>query len=96
MWRTATAAEIATCLAHWREMTPVQEKAVYPEVTPPLTVRREAVEENTGEKFSFDERLHAYADFVPDLQPGACDARTRALADVCLALLNSNEFAYVY
>jgi mono/diheme cytochrome c family protein len=94
--RTATAAEIATCLAHWREMTPVQEKAVYPEVTPPLTVRREAVEENTGEKFSFDERLHAYADFVPDLQPGACDARTRALADVCLALLNSNEFAYVY
>ena len=94
--RPATAVEIAACLAHWREMTPLQEKAVYPGETPPLTVRREAVEENTGEKFSFDERLHAYADFVPDLQPGACDARTRALADVCLALLNSNEFAYVY
>jgi mono/diheme cytochrome c family protein len=94
--RSATAAEIATCLAHWREMTPLQEKAIYPGETPPLTVRREAVEENTGEKFSFDERLHAYADFVPDLQPGDCDARTRALADVCLALLNSNEFAYVY
>jgi len=41
-------------------------------------------------------RLHANADFVPDLQPADCDARTRALADVCLVLFNSNEFAYVY
>jgi hypothetical protein len=58
-------------------------------------VRRDAVEENTGEKFSFNEKLHAYAEFVPDLQPADVDARTRALADVCLVLLNSNEFAYV-
>lgn len=94
--REATDAEIATCVEHWRSMVPVQEKAVYPEFKPPLTVRREAVEENTGEKFAFDEKLHAYADFVPDLQPGDCDARTRAFADVCLALLNSNEFVYVY
>ena len=36
------------------------------------------------------------ADFVPDLQPADVDARTRALADVCLVLFNSNEFAYVY
>ncbi len=63
---------------------------------PPLEVRREAVEENTGEKFSFNETLHAYADFVPDLQPAAVPPHARALADVCLALLNSNEFAYVY
>ena len=54
------------------------------------------VEENTGEKFSFREKLHANADFVPDLQPSAVDPHTRALADLCLALLNSNEFAYVY
>ena len=63
---------------------------------PPLEVRRDAVEENTGEKFSFNEKLHAYADFVPDLQPADVPTRTRALADVCLALFNSNEFAYVY
>ena len=49
-----------------------------------------------GEKFSFNEKLHAYADFVPDLQPADVPSHTRALADVCLALLNSNEFAYVY
>jgi mono/diheme cytochrome c family protein len=94
--REAEDDEVGTCLGHWRSMVPVQEKAVFPKFQPPLTVRREAVEENTGEKFAFDEKLHAYADFVPDLQPGDCDARTRAFADVCLALLNANEFVYVY
>jgi hypothetical protein len=63
---------------------------------PPLEVRRDAIEENTGEKFSFAEKLHACADFVPDLQPADVDARTRALADVCLVIFNTNEFAYVY
>jgi hypothetical protein len=57
---------------------------------------REAVEENTGEKFKFTEKLHAYHDFVPDLKPSDVDAETRALAEVCLVLFNSNEFAYVY
>ena len=31
---------------------------------PPREVRREAVEENTGEKFSFTETLHANADWL--------------------------------
>ncbi len=56
---------------------------------------RQAVEENTGEKFTFTERLHAHADFVGDLHPADCDARTRGLAHVCLVLLNTNEFAHV-
>jgi hypothetical protein len=94
--RPAKPGELTTCLAHWREMQVVQSKARFTTDPPPLTVRREAVEENTGEKFSFNETLHANAEFVPDLQPADCDARTRALADVCLALLNTNEFAYVY
>ena len=60
------------------------------------STRRDAVEENTGEKFSFNEKLHAYSDFVSDLQPADVSLHTRGLADVCLALLNSNEFVYVY
>ena len=62
----------------------------------PLTIRRDAVEENTGEKFSFNEVLHSNADFVPDLQPGDVDVKTRALAELCLVLFNANEFSYVY
>lgn len=94
--RSATAEELKLCLNHWREMESLHAQDV-PKFTPqPLAVRRDAVEENTGEKFSFDEKLHSNADFVPDLQPADCDARTRALADVCLSLINTNEFIYVY
>ena len=57
---------------------------------------REAVEENTGEKFTFTEQLHAYETFVPDKKMADVDADTRGLAEVCLVLLNSNEFAFVY
>jgi mono/diheme cytochrome c family protein len=88
--------ELRTCLAHWREMEGIQKTAKLEPARPPLEVKREAVEENTGEKFVFSEKLDAYTEFVPDLQPTDVDARTRALADVCLVLLNSNEFAYVY
>jgi hypothetical protein len=93
--RAPSAEEKRDCLAHWRETTPRVQTAPAT-AKPPLEVRRDAIEENTGEKFSFSETLHGYAEFVPDLQPADVDARTRALADVCLVLLNSNELAYVY
>jgi hypothetical protein len=59
-------------------------------------VVREAVEENTGEKFRFTEPLESAADFVPDLEPADASPVVRGLTEVCLVLLNSNEFAYVY
>ncbi len=88
--------ERAACEKHWQEMQSIEKQRELTAAKPPLVVRRDAIEENTGEKFSFDETLHAYEDFVPDLQPHEVDAQTRALADVCLAILNSNEFVYVY
>jgi hypothetical protein len=94
--RPPSAEETQSCLAHWRDIEALLGSEKPTTQKPPLEVRRDAVEENTGEKFSFNEKLHAYAEFVPDLQPADVDARTRALADVCLVLLNSNEFAYVY
>jgi mono/diheme cytochrome c family protein len=88
--------EKAACMTHWQQMEKKQAAVVIATPKPPLSVNRDAVEENTGEKFSFQEKLPGYAEFVPDLQPADCDARTRALADVCLVLLNSNEFSYLY
>ncbi len=94
--RPPTADERQSCLAHWREIEVLLgDQAPRPQ-KPPLVVRRDAVEENTGEKFSFNETLHANADFVPDLQSADVPVHIRAFADVCLALLNANEFAYVY
>ena len=94
--RPAKAEELAACLAHWRAMESVQSKSKLTTAKALLEVRRDAVEENTGEKFSFNEKLYANADFIPDLQAAEVDARTRALADICLVILNTNEFSYVY
>lgn len=94
--RVANAEEIALCLEHWRDIESSMGDEPQVKSKPPLEVRREAVEENTGERFSFNEKLHAYADYVPDLQGSDVSRHTRALADVCLSLFNANEFAYVY
>ena len=94
--RAPAAAELASCLRHWDRMTERHRSITFVKPAPPRAVVREAVEENTGEKFTFTERLGLAADFVPDLKPADVDAETRALADVCLVLLNANEFAYVY
>ncbi|MCF7788160.1 MAG: PSD1 and planctomycete cytochrome C domain-containing protein [Prosthecobacter sp.] len=94
--RLPSAAEKTTCTTHWQAMVSKQTAIAFKQPQPPLSVKRDAVEENTGEKFSFHEKLPGYADFIPDLQPADVDAQTRALADVCLVLLNSNEFVYLY
>lgn len=93
--RPPTAEESSACVNHWDERLPmVTEPHQVP--TPPKEVRRDAIEENTGERFSFVERLYAYDDFVPDLSGEVITAEARALADICLVLFNTNEFVYVY
>ncbi len=93
--RKPTAEELKLSLIHWQNVLAFVDEAP-PVDKPPLEVRREAVEENTGEKFAFSEKLYANADFVADLQPAEVDQQTRALAELCLVLLNSSEFSYVY
>lgn len=88
--------EVKEFLSHW-QATERSLPEVAPEPkTPPLEVVREAVEENTGEKFTFVERLFSNEDFVPDLQPADVDRHTRAFSDLCLVILNCNEFVYIY
>jgi mono/diheme cytochrome c family protein len=94
--RIPSTEELQACLSHWANMKARHDQLTFAKIEAPKEVVREAVEENTGEKFRFTEKLHAYKDFVPDLKAADVDAETRALADVCLVLFNSNEFAYVY
>lgn len=95
--RQPTKTELELCLAHWHEIESLlPEQAPAATNLPPREIVREAVEENTGERFTFREKLHANAEFIPDLQPAAVNRHTRALADICLVLFNSNEFVYVY
>ena len=88
--------ELSRLLSHWHAIEatlPADAEAWEPW---PTTVEREAVEENTGDVFRFSETLQKAGEFVPDLQPSAVDRHTRALAVICLAIFNSNEFVYVY
>ena len=84
-------AHIAKALAHHRANEPVQ-------VEPPKYVIRQMVEEMTGLDFWWVEDLDIYSSnaYVPDLKPWDVKPHTRALAELCLVLFNSNEFVYVY
>ncbi|MGB0549023.1 MAG: PSD1 and planctomycete cytochrome C domain-containing protein [Limisphaerales bacterium] len=82
---------IAKMLAHHKATSPVKDE-------PPKYVIRQMVEEMTGLDFWWVEDLDIYSsgDFVPDLKPWDVKPPTRALAELCLVLFNSNEFVYVY
>lgn len=88
--------EVQAMLAHYHQLLPHHQTHTPPPFQYPTELIREAVEENTGERFTFTETLHAYHDFIPDPQPSDATAETRTLAEIALVLLNSNEFVYVY
>ena len=62
----------------------------------PTRITRSLVEELTGQSFEYEEILPVFDNYVPDEKPADVSANTRALADLCLLLFNSNEFIYVY
>lgn len=94
--RAATEKELASLLNYLQEMQQYHGKHKPEEVAYPTQVVRSLVEEFTGQPFEFVEKLNVFEDYVPDAKPWTVDADVRALADVCLLLLNSNEFLYVY
>ena len=94
--RVPNKSEAGDALQLWKETTKEQANRNPKPRTYPTEVIRSANEENTGQTFTFVEKLFEYQDYQPDLQPHQVDARTRGFADLCLALLNANEFLYVY
>ena len=93
--RDASAVETEICLAHIARQTE-HHRAHPPTPTElPKTIRRGMVEELTGEMVHWDEDLSSLADYQRDLMPWQVAPEVRALADLCLVLLNSNEFLYV-
>jgi len=94
--REATPNEVGRCRAHYQEMLALHNTKEPEKVELPKYIVREMVEEMTGLAFYWVEDLDVYEDYVPDLKPWNVSAEVRAMADVCLVLLNSNEFIYVY
>ncbi|MBC8353679.1 MAG: PSD1 domain-containing protein [Planctomycetes bacterium] len=94
--RVPTAKEQESLEGYLSEMLKYHQEIKPASVEYPKEVTRSLVEEFTGEPFEFIEKLNVYNDYVSDAKPWTVDAKTRALADVCLLLINSNEFMYVY
>ena len=86
--RRAAVDHVELMTAHHRTHPPVA-------VGRPTSVTREMIEELTGEVFRWEEPLDRAIDYVPDLQPSAVTPEVRALAELVLVLVNSNEFLYV-
>jgi hypothetical protein len=93
--RDATAAELRASLDHLERMTR-HHLAVKP---PPKPVRKPLVHmitsELTGEQHQFLQQEDP-APYEPNLHASDVGPETRALADLALVLLNSNEFLYIY
>ena len=93
--RAPTDAERKLCLAHVERMLEHHRQVKPVVIKRPDSVTRTMVEELTGEPFSFVEQLDV-SNYEPNLKPWDMPAETRALAELCLVLMNSNEFIYVY
>ena len=95
--RRPSKTEIRFCREHLQHMTRLHAAQRPVNRQPPRYVVRQMVEEMTGLAFWWVEDLDIYSSgYVADLQPTDVAPQTRAMADVCLVLLNSNEFSYVY
>jgi len=96
--RQPTKAETKACHTHIAKMLAHHKTTAPVKVEPPKYVIRQMVEEMTGLDFWWVEDLDIYSsdDFVSDLKPWDVNPPTRALAELCLVLFNSNEFVYVY
>jgi mono/diheme cytochrome c family protein len=93
--RRPTDRERQECLAHVARMTEYHRTHAPRKMELPRKVRREMIEELTGETFGWDEDLDQMAEFEPDAKPWDVGPETRAWAELALVLFNSNEFLCV-
>ena len=93
--RVPEAKERQLALEHVNEMQVYHQSNPPQKILLPAEVKREMIEELTGKSFAWNEKLDLTENYVQDLKPWDVDSETRALAELCLVLLNSNEFIYL-
>ena len=94
--REAEVEELQLSLSHVEDRLVYHRKNIPVKKPYPTSIKRICVEEFSGEAFEYIERLDVYEDFISDKKLWDVDAKTRALADLCLILFNTNEFIYIY
>lgn len=95
MLREPTSQELERLSRYATEMTAYHENVEAEPVDYPTSITRSLVEELTGETFEYREILPTFENYQADAKPNTVAPATRALADMCLLLFNTNEFIYV-
>ena len=93
--RSATDEEAARLLQYLTDMIAYHRESPARPISYPSEITRSLVEEFSGKPFEYQEILPVFDDYVPDTKAADVSPETRALADVCLLLMNANEFLYV-
>ncbi|TWT85192.1 PSD1 and planctomycete cytochrome C domain-containing protein [Neorhodopirellula pilleata] len=93
--REPTEQELERLSRYVKEMTAYHENVNAEEVEYPASITRSLVEEFSGETFEYEEILPVFDRYEADRKPSEVGSETRALADMCLLLFNTNEFIYV-
>ena len=94
--RQADQQELKISLSHVKSKVAYHKQNLPVKNEYPKSIQRSHVEEMSGISFDYTERLDIYENFESDIKMWEVSAETRALADLCLILINSNEFAYIY
>ncbi len=93
--RTPTAREQELCLAHYQKMCEHHRTHKPARRDLPKRIVRSRIAEFSGSRVEIVEEWDA-SSYERNLQPSQVPAETRALAEICLVLLNSNEFVYLH
>lgn len=93
--REASPEEMQRILQYVQDMTAYHQGVDPSPADYPSRITRSLVEEFSGQTFEYEEILPVFDSYQSDNKPADVSAETRALADVCLLLFNTNEFMYV-
>ncbi len=93
--RDPTASEQSRMLAYVSDMRRYHKGVEVEPVNFPTEITRSLVEEFSGAVFEYTEILPVFERYVADKKAADVSAETRAVADMCLLLLNTNEFLFV-
>jgi mono/diheme cytochrome c family protein len=94
--RPPSVPEKQTLLTYVQKMQGYHHEVVPDPVTYPTKITRTLVEEFSGQPFDYEEILPNYEVYQPDAKAADVSPETRALADICLLIFNTNEFIYTY
>ena len=94
--RSPDADELPRLREYVKEMRKYHAQVEPDPVTYPTIITRSLVEEFSGKPFEYEEILPAFENYKADKKASDVSPETRAMADLCVLLLNSNEFVYVY